>query len=305
MRIVIGAVAALLVAAGIGAAVLYSQVNALSHEHVAGDVHVIHGLGGNVGVLKTTAGAVVVDSLTFVSQGEGVRALAEELGGGPVQLLLSTHYHGDHTHGNPAFDASTRFVATTRTLEHLRFFDAAFWEGPAAATLPVETFEDVFETKIGGKTIRAYHFGRGHTDGDLVVHFVEDRVIHMGDLFFNRQYPNIDLEGGGSLRDWSATLDRALALDFDRVIPGHGATTDADGIRNFQRFVTQLWEVGVDAAAVGQDLDTTIRNAPLDADAGYEPLVFPFVLSLDREFVLRRSWEEATGAVSPQNPRAR
>ncbi len=305
MRIAVGLVLGLLLLGGAGAAYLYGQVNELSYEHVAGDVYVIHGLGGNVGVLKTSDGAVVVDSLTFVSQGEGVRALAEELGGGPVRLLLNTHYHGDHTHGNPAFDPSTRFVATTRTLEHLRHFDAPFWEGPAAATLPVETFEDTWEATIGGKTIRAHHLGRGHTDGDLVVEFVEDRVLHMGDLFFNRQYPNIDLEGGGSLRAWSGTLDRALALDFDRVIPGHGPTTDAEGIRAFQRFVVQLWGVGEAAAKEGRDLATTIREAPLDTDEGYATMEIPFVMKLDREFVLTRSWEEATGAVTPENPPAR
>ena len=132
--------------------------------------------------------------------------------------------------------------------------------------------------------------------------FVDDRVLHMGDLLFNRQYPNIDLEGGGSLRAWSATLDRALALAFDRVIPGHGATTDADGIRAFQRFVEQLWSVGEAAAKGGQDLATTVREAPLDTDAGYEAMEIPFVMKLDREFVLKRSWEEATGAVEAENP---
>jgi glyoxylase-like metal-dependent hydrolase (beta-lactamase superfamily II) len=130
-----------------------------------------------------------------------------------------------------------------------------------------------------------------------VVLFVEDRVVHMGDLFFNGRYPNIDLEAGGSVREWAATLDRVFELDFDTVIPGHGPVTDRDGLREFQHFIRQLAELGAQAARAGLSLEETQARALLDADAGYEVIAIPFVLRLDREFVIRRAWEEATGSV--------
>jgi glyoxylase-like metal-dependent hydrolase (beta-lactamase superfamily II) len=187
-------------------------------------------------------------------------------------------------------------VATERTLEHLRARDAAYWEGEAALTLPSDTFSEEHELRVGDKTIRSFHLGRGHTDGDLVTLFVEDRVLVTGDLLFRFRYPNIDLEAGGSVPAWIETLDRAAELDFDRVVPGHGPITDREGIRAFQGFLRELWEVGSEAAGAGLSLDETLAQAKLTTDAGYDVIGVPFVFRLDRDFVIRRAWEEATGA---------
>jgi len=281
------------------AVVAVGRVRSLRSQTVSGDVSCIFGLGGNVGVLRTSEGAVVVDTMTFRMQGDRIRELAEQLGGGPVQVVMNTHWHRDHTHGNPAFAPGTKIVSTERTLEHLRNRDAEYWTGAAAETLPNETFTDEHELKLGGKTIRALHLGRGHTDGDMVVLFVEDRVLHAGDLFFNGLYPNIDLASGGSVKEWADTLDRVLALDFDRVIPGHGSVSDRAGLVAFQRFMRQLWQVGADAAAKGQSLSEAQRTAALTADQGYGVMAIPFVMRLDRDFVIQRAWQEATGAVTP------
>lgn len=287
------------VVAGVGAVYLYQRISGMDTVGVTDDVHVIEGLGGNVGVLATADGAVVVDTMTFRLQGRRIRDLAERLGRGPTQAVVNTHYHSDHTHGNPAFASGMRVVATERTLGYLHATDASYWSGAAAGTLPNETFEDRHELRIGGKTIRLVHPGRGHTDGDLVVLFVEDRVVHTGDLFFNGRYPSIDLEAGGSVAEWAASIDRVLELDFDHVIPGHGPVTDREGLRDFQRFMRQLAAVGARAARTGDSLAETRASASLDADAGYEVIAIPFVMRLDRDLVIRRAWEEATGRFEP------
>jgi glyoxylase-like metal-dependent hydrolase (beta-lactamase superfamily II) len=301
MRRVLGAVAVLLVLL-LGAAALYvlTGVRGLEVERLTPDVHVLHGWGGNVAVLRTPEGAVVVDTMTFRMQGERIRELAERLAGGPVQAVVNTHYHRDHTHGNPAFPAGTRVVATERTLEHLRTRDAGYWEGAAGETLPSDTFADVHEMVFGDKTVRSLHLGRGHTDGDLVTLFVEDRVLVAGDLFSRLRYPGIDLEAGGSIPQWIETLDRVAALDFDRVIPGHGPTSDVAGLRAFQAFLRELWQVGEAAAAAGWSLEETQRQARLTSDAGFETTAVPFVFRRDRDFVVGRAYAEATrSALAP------
>jgi len=291
-----GAVIAVLVIAA-GLIWGYRQATELEVARVTDDVHAIYGMGGNVGVLSTDRGALVVDTMTFRVQGSRILDLAEQLGGGPVQGIVNTHYHSYHTHGNPAFPAGTRIVATEKTLAYLKHVDAAYWQGAAAGTLPNETFRNEHELSVGDKTVRLIHPGRGHTDGDLVALFVEDRVLHTGDLFFNGRYPNIDLEAGGSVREWVAAIDRVLQLDFDKVIPGHGPVTDRAGLVAFQTFMRQLADVGAQAARNGWSLDETEREAALDADAGYQPISIPFVMKLDRAFVVRRAWEEATNKV--------
>jgi len=296
----LGIAAALLIALiGLIVVYLYNQIATFESEKVTDAVHVISGVGGNTAVLETERGVVVVDTMTFPLQGRRIRDLAERLGGGPTQVIVNTHYHADHTHGNPAWAAGTRIVSTDLTLAYLDHFDGAFWNGAAAGSVPNDTFEDTHEMRIGGKTIRSYRTGRGHTGGDLVVLFVEDRVLHTGDLFFHRIYPNIDLEAGGSVREWAATLDRVLALDFDQVIPGHGAVTDRAGLREFRDFVAELAEVAGDAAAAGKTLEQTLASANLKNDADFEEMSIPFVFKFDRDFVIRRAWEEATGIVKP------
>ena len=280
----------------VGVIYTYQEIVSLRVERVTDDVHVIFGRGSNVGVLRTDEGAVIVDTMTFRLQGRRIRELADDLAG-PPQVIINTHYHFDHTHGNPAFASGIKVVATQRTLAYMDAFDASYWEGGASGTLPNEVFENEHELRVGGKTVRLIRPGRGHTDGDLVALFVEDRVVHMGDLFFNGRYPNIDLEAGGSVREWAATLDRVFELEFDVVIPGHGPVTDRAGLREFQHFIRQLAELGAQAARAGLSLEETQARALLDADAGYEVIAIPFFMRLDREFVIRRAWEEATGSV--------
>jgi glyoxylase-like metal-dependent hydrolase (beta-lactamase superfamily II) len=287
-----------LILAGISGFVLYlrGDMQELTVTQVTPDLHMISSeWGGNVGVLKTGAGTVVVDTMTFTLQGERIREIAEGLTGEPVTMIINSHYHLDHTHGNPAFDAGTRVVATERTLHHLQQLDAGHFSGDAAALLPNETVTIEDSLVIGDKTIRVLHPGRGHTDGDLVVLFEEERVLHTGDLFFNKHYPNIDLEAGGSVVAWGDTLESLFELPFDQVIPGHGDVTDAEGMRQFQAFIRELAEVGAYAASINGSLQDTLVNGRLTADAGYVPITFGPIMSLDREFVMRRTWEEATG----------
>lgn len=280
-----------------GALWLHDRITTLEVETVTEDVSVLFGAGGNVGVLATGAGAVIVDTLTFRMQGERVREQAEQLGRGPVQAVLNTHYHLDHSHGNLAFAGGTRVVATARTLDYLKHFDADYWAEGGQDRMPNELVEEARELAIGEKTIRVEPLGPGHTGGDMVVLFVEDRVVHTGDLFVNGRYPFIDLPGGGSIPGWIAALDGLLALDFDRVIPGHGPVGTAADIEQFQGFLREVWAVAQDAAARGQSVDEMLAQASLESDAAYEVGGLPPFVVFEREDVLRIAWEEATGSV--------
>ncbi len=285
----------------LGGFVLYS-IRHLEVESLSDDLHVLRGLGGNTAVLRTDAGAVVVDTMTLPMQGARIRELARALTGAETVLLINTHCHLDHTHGNPAFAPGTRVISTSRTLSHLKALDADFWSGDAAKLLPGETFEQSQILSIGNKTLELVHPGPGHTDGDLVVVFREESAVHLGDLLFNGHYPNIDLEAGGTVQGWPATLDSVTTLNFDRVIPGHGPTTDRDGIARFRAFMAQLGAVGQQAASANQALEAFMQSPPLTADAGFEPLKMIVPIGLNRDFVLRRSWEEATGNFVLKNP---
>jgi glyoxylase-like metal-dependent hydrolase (beta-lactamase superfamily II) len=271
---------------------LWWTVETLDHVQMTDSVHAYTGVGGNVGVLVTSEGVAVVDTMTFVRQGEAIRREVRKLTAQPIVAVLNTHYHLDHTHGNPAFPVGTKVVSTGKTLQHLRELDASYWkERPARDLLPNDTFDTgTKEIRLGGKTIRSYYLGRGHTDGDMVVLFVEDRVLHTGDLFSNGHYPNIDLEAGGSVKLWAATIEKVLALPFDTVIPGHGQPTTRRQLERFGEFMTSLWTQTVAIRDRGGSEVDALKLVDLEP-YGLSPLWFaPY---LNRGFVVRRAWEEA------------
>ncbi len=277
-------------------AYVFLQVRSLEVRQITNDLYVIYGLGGNVAVLDTDEGTVIVDSMTSQYQGKRIKEEAMLLTGKPITLIINTHYHIDHIHGNPAFDPGTRVVATEKTLHHLQQTDADYFSGEAVALMPNETFVDDKEITMGNKTLRLIHPGRGHTDGDLVVLFVEEKTVHMGDLFFYLHYPNIDLEGGGSVAQWGDTIDKVLELPFHTIIPGHGVVTNRPKLEQFQAFMRQLASIGKQAADKGTSLEETLKTDRLTEDEDYEPLKMIIPIGLTREFVLQRAWEEANGA---------
>ncbi|MDD9892481.1 MAG: MBL fold metallo-hydrolase [Gammaproteobacteria bacterium] len=291
-------VRALVVIAVLGVAFggyVYKRLSTIEVAQLTERAWVLHGFGGNVTLLKTGAGAVMVDSLTFKMQGRLLKDKAQEITGEPVVMIINTHFHRDHSHGNPAFDTAVDVVATSNTLKYLQHSDPVegYWDGDAAELLPNKLVDGVEDIKVGDQRIRLLHPGRGHTDGDLVVVLLDQGIIALGDLFFNRRYPNIDIDHGASITNWPQTLENTLNQPFEIAIPGHGVVSDADGIRVFQSFLTQLSGVVKAVKANGWTLEQTYQQAELTEDGGYGIGSLPFVYRLDREFVLRRAWEEA------------
>jgi glyoxylase-like metal-dependent hydrolase (beta-lactamase superfamily II) len=104
------------------------------------------------------------------------------------------------------------------------------------------TLENTVRLYLGGKRVEVSHFGRAHTDGDVVAYFPDHRAVAMGDMFTvgDGLPPLVDYPGGGSTREWPRSLDGALALDFDTAIPGHGKPTTKDELRKYRDNLSAL-----------------------------------------------------------------
>ncbi len=193
---------------------------------VADDLYDIDGGGaGNVGVYVTDEGVILIDD-KFEQHHDEILANIKKVTDKPVRYVINTHHHGDHTGGNAKFQAEN--------VEILLHANARknMVEGKAPG-IPRIAFADSAQVVLGGKEVWARHFGRGHTNGDSVVFFPARRVIHTGDLMAGTS-PLIDYSAGGSLADWTKTLDAVLKLDFDTVIPGHGAVTNKAGLQAYR-----------------------------------------------------------------------
>ena len=194
--------------------------------HVAGAVHMLDGAGGNIGVSVGSDGVLMVDD-QFAPLAGRISAAIESLGGGAPAYVLNTHYHGDHTGGNPIFGATGVVVAHENVRGRLVAGDMA------PAGLPAVTFDDRVRLYFNGDRIDVIHLPRGHTDGDAVVWFRNAGVIHMGDHLFHGRFPYVDVPSGGSVDGFLANLETVVAMipADTRVIPGHGPLAGVDALR--------------------------------------------------------------------------
>ena len=206
-----------------------SSGSELSVETIYDDLHVIGGGGGNVGVLVTEEGVVLVDDMFERHVGD-ILAAVKTLTDRPVRYVFNTHVHGDHSDGNRALIDSSEIIAHHNVRKLM--------EERSRQGKPRLTFQEETSVFLGGKEVRAYHAGRGHTNGDVVVFFPHRQVVHMGDLFVPG-LPLIDYGSGGSGIEWLNTLDTVLEMEFERVIPGHGGVARReDLVRWAQSFRT-------------------------------------------------------------------
>ncbi|HET8699211.1 MAG TPA: MBL fold metallo-hydrolase [Gammaproteobacteria bacterium] len=242
-----------LAAAGIGSAAtaLHAQTlkpaRPVDIARVKGDLYVISGEGGNVAVYVTPEGVILVDDM-FYRNTEDIVAKVATVTDKPIVYVLNTHQHDDHAGGNAKMLAFANVIAQQNVRANLSHIKQPYYEDTPGTPigLPNITFGTEIAVHLGGKEVRAKYFGRGHTNGDAVVYFPELKVIHTGDLFLGRteaaakaaagKPPGrgiyVDYAQGGSFLDWTATLDGALLLDFDTVIPGHGpVSTRADVVQ--------------------------------------------------------------------------
>jgi cyclase len=175
---------------------------------------------GNVTVLVSDAGVLLIDD-KFAPDHKGIMDQLAKITSQPVRYVINTHLHADHTGGNAQMQALDAKVIASQNAR--RIMAETQTEG-----LPNIVIDDYLRIYLGDLPVDLHYFGRGHTDGDIVVHLPTERIVVMGDLFATWE-PYVHLihyAAGGSARDWSRSLERALELSFDTVIPGHSGVTD-------------------------------------------------------------------------------
>lgn len=231
----------------------------LKLQEVRANLHMIVGPGGNIGVLVTDEGVVLIDD-KFDRHVSEILAKVKSLTDKPVRYVLNTHHHGDHTGGNAKLSEQATIIAHENARANMR--------GSESATLPAVTFSEQTSVFLGGQEVRAIHFGRGHTNGDSIIVFPQHRVIHTGDLFV-RGAPYIDYGAGGSALDWDATLDSVMQLEFDTVIPGHGPLAKREDLVQWKEDYETVRQRVRELSRKGVSVDEAAEQLKLDDLEGW------------------------------------
>ena len=285
-------------------------------EKVGDKTWCLFGQGGNVGFLVTDAGVLVVDDqFETIAQGivDQIRTVTDK----PIRYLVNTHYHADHTGGNPVFMKLAEIIAHDTVRDRLLtyplsvkqtfpdlikrmeadvaaiqdpadpyrvslekdvglakfFLDDAAKFSPDTAAPPILTYEGHVKVWLGDQEIEIFHVAPGHTDGDSMVWFRNQKVLHMGDLFFNGMVPFIDAPGGGSVKGYIRNIDYALSHvpPDTKVIAGHGPVSDMAALKRAHDFLSDLWKEVEKAAAKGMSKPEAIRAIRMDGYPDIKP----------------------------------
>ena len=222
---------------------------------VAGSVYMIAGTddmaafsGGNIGVSVGEDGVIMVDS-KFAPLGDKIKAAIKEIGGDLPKYVINTHVHDDHLNGNSVFSADGTIIAHTNIRKRLADKPKNLW--------PVITFDQSLSIHMNGEEIKAIHYPKGHTDGDAIIYFTGSNVVHMGDHLFNKMFPFVDLDSGGTVQGFMANTKKILEEIPENVklIAGHGPLASKADLQENYRMLQETVELVTQKMKAGTSLD--------------------------------------------------
>lgn len=228
-------------------------------EKVAGNIYVLFGQGGNIGVSVGSDGLLTIDT-QFANIADKIKAELAKLGSDKPRFIFNTHWHGDHTGGNEAFGKDSIIMAHTnvrkRMLETTMFRGQARKPSPNVA-LPIITYNEGVSIHFNGEEIRAEYFPNGHTDGDTVLFFTGSNVVHLGDDFFVGRFPFVDLESGGTVPGLIKNIGELIQMipADAKLIPGHGAVSTLDDLRDYHQMIIETTLIVRKAMSEGKTLE--------------------------------------------------
>lgn len=275
-------------------------------KQIAEGVWVSSKAGGNALVLRTDDMCALVDTKNC-GLGDTLKREVIALGG-PINVVINTHHHGDHIGGNPSFknvapvlahrnaarramDGSENMLASMARLAKQLEADpqdtppevvaevkalaeaaAAITPRDFASTVPLGLAHDI---GVGKLVLHLRHIGAGHTDNDVFVFVPELNLLHTGDLVFNKLHPYMDVPAGANSRGWQKSITEMIAMCDEKtiVVPGHGEVTNIEGLRGQIAYFDTLREVVSGARAKGATRDEVVAMTPEQLkDFGFERL---------------------------------
>src|SRR5258708_7014451 len=231
------------------------------------DIGVFTEKGGTIGFLLSKKGIVVIDS-QFPDQSKHLIDELKKRSEKPFKYLINTHHHGDHTAGNISFKGiAENVLAHENSLKNQK--NVAIQQKTEDKQLyPDQTFTESWRHKMGKEKIAIYYYGKGHTDGDAIIHFEHANIAHMGDLMFNRRHPFVDRTAGASIKSWVEALNKAQNYFSNDTIfiyghagDGYEVTGGKDDLKAFGEYLDNVLNFVEGEINAGKTKDEILKTA--------------------------------------------
>jgi cyclase len=221
------------------------------------------GSGANAGLYIGDNEILIIDSKMDKTSVDGIFAAAKSVSDKPVTLLINTHSDGDHINGNAFFPKEVTIIAHENCRNEFllpqRDGSPSGWlTEEKLPFVPKITFNDKMQIHLGGKTVELYYFGVGHTTGDIVVYFPEERTAFIGDqVFFERPQLIHSYKGGNSFEHVKTTKKMLATLDAKQFCSGHSDIKTRADIEKHLTEITALQQKVKNLMAEGKTLEET------------------------------------------------
>jgi glyoxylase-like metal-dependent hydrolase (beta-lactamase superfamily II) len=248
---------------GAGAGSAQQQAPPFETRKVTDNVYIFRFGGHQSMFVVTPDGVIATDPIAYLRPQAAQAYLAEiqKITPAPIKYVVYSHHHYDHIAGGKPFkDGGATFIAHRNAkarLEALRHPDVV---------IPDEVVDTVRPIELGGVRVELHYVGRNHSDNSLVMLVPKDKVLFTVDFIPVQTVQFRDMPDG-YLPDWFESLDRVLALDWDRMIPGHpyagGRLGTKEDVRDLRQYMTDLSDAVRAAANQGKCLDAAIKEVKL------------------------------------------
>ncbi|WP_313777748.1 MBL fold metallo-hydrolase [Flagellimonas nanhaiensis] len=248
----------------------YENVS-ISVDTLTTKTYMLTGRGGNIGIYIGADKVFMIDD-QFAPLSEKIKTTISSLTDKPIAYLVNTHMHGDHTGGNSNFNSkTTTLVAQDNVRKRLierglkNVSEQKMSQKDYEKSLPEITFSKGMTFFDGEETIMLFHVHNAHTDGDTMVYFVNENVLHMGDTYFAGRYPYIDLNNGGSIDGYIAAHRKVLPIidEKTQIIPGHGRPSTKSELEAYVKILEDLRSLVQKEIAAGKSLEDVKGNSSL------------------------------------------
>ena len=241
----------------------HADENPVTAEKLSDSVYVLFGQGGNIAASVGEDGIYIIDD-QFAKLSNDIKKTISDLKPGSAEFVINTHHHGDHTGGNENFAKAGAHVIAHDNV-HKRLEEK---HGANSDYLPRISFGHDLKLHFNNEHAHVVHYAHAHTDGDSVIFFNNDNIVHMGDIYFNfGSLPFVDVDSGGSVDGILAAVNDVIKQIDERtiVIPGHGPVSDRSGLETYAKLVKKAKDLMLKAMQNNASLEQVLKADPLAA----------------------------------------